>query len=380
MSNKVKNFLKLFWKYIFRISIGLNILVALFLIGAVLAWYVAPSKIIAFSFLGLAFGAILFVNFLFVLLWIFARKWKCLGIQVLFLICCYVPITTYFPISFSTPEDEISSDSFKILSYNIRSFNWWTGDKAKNNPIFEYILEQNPDIICLQEFSAEKKTTKNGGLSLAEIDERFRDYKFKDFYNSRNNDATVQYGLAIYSKYPILRKEQVHMLSTFNGGIVYELEIKGRKVTLANIHMESNRITSDDKKLYSDFLRKRNDVQLTEVAHNIKDRMSASFTKREFQVGQINKALDLFNNETVVVCGDFNDTPISYVYKNVKGNLVDSFVESGSGLGITYNENMFLFRIDYIFHSENLKAYNFRVGDRKISDHYPVWTTLEFVD
>lgn len=380
MSSKIKNFFKLFWKYIFRISMGLNILAALLLIGAVLAWYVAPSKIITFSFLGLGFAVILFINILFVLLWLFARKWICLGIQILFLICCYIPITTYFPISFSTPEDEISTDSFKLLSYNVRCFNWWTGEKAQNNPIFDYILEQNPDIICFQEFQAEKKTTENGGLSLAEIDNRFKDFKYKDVYRLDNDHNSYYYGLAIYSKFPIKQRESIYMHSTYNGGAVYELEIKGRKVTLANIHMESNRITSDDKKLYSDFLRKRNDVQLTDVAHNIKDRMSSSFTKREFQIGHINETLDKFNNETVVVCGDFNDTPMSYAYKNVKGELIDSFVESGSGLGITYNENMFLFRIDYIFHSENLQAYNFRVGKRKISDHYPVWTTLEFVD
>ena len=54
--------------------------------------------------------------------------------------------------------------------------------------------------------------------------------------------------------------------------------------------------------------------------------------------------------------------------------LDDAFTQSGKGLGISYNQNKFYFRIDNILISPNLKAYNCTV-DRSIkaSDHYPIW-------
>ena len=76
----------------------------------------------------------------------------------------------------------------------------------------------------------------------------------------------------------------------------------------------------------------------------------------------------------IIVCGDFNDTPISYAHRTIAQDLDDAFTQSGRGLGISYNQNRFYFRIDNILTSKNLRAYNCTV-DRSIkeSDHYPIW-------
>ena len=37
----------------------------------------------------------------------------------------------------------------------------------------------------------------------------------------------------------------------------------------------------------------------------------------------------------VILCGDFNDTPASYTYRTVKGDLTDGFRDCGSGFGYT---------------------------------------------
>ena len=76
----------------------------------------------------------------------------------------------------------------------------------------------------------------------------------------------------------------------------------------------------------------------------------------------------------IIVCGDFNDTPISYTHRTIAQDLDDAFTQAGRGLGISYNQNRFYFRIDNILTSKNLRAYNCTV-DRSIkeSDHYPIW-------
>jgi endonuclease/exonuclease/phosphatase family metal-dependent hydrolase len=74
----------------------------------------------------------------------------------------------------------------------------------------------------------------------------------------------------------------------------------------------------------------------------------------------------------VIVCGDFNDTPVSFTYRTVKGDLEDSFTQSGKGTANTYNGKLPSFRIDYIFYSPVFTSYNFEVSNLNHSDHFPI--------
>ena len=81
----------------------------------------------------------------------------------------------------------------------------------------------------------------------------------------------------------------------------------------------------------------------------------------------------------IILCGDFNDVPVSYTYHSVKGDkLIDAFRECGSGYGYTYNKKLFHFRIDQIMHSKEGKAIQFKGGDVKYSDHYPISCKIVF--
>jgi len=80
----------------------------------------------------------------------------------------------------------------------------------------------------------------------------------------------------------------------------------------------------------------------------------------------------------MLVCGDFNDSPLSYAHRVIGEGLCDVFVEAGAGPGFTYNQNHFYFRIDHIFATPAFRVLECKV-DRSIraSDHYPVWCILE---
>jgi endonuclease/exonuclease/phosphatase family metal-dependent hydrolase len=73
----------------------------------------------------------------------------------------------------------------------------------------------------------------------------------------------------------------------------------------------------------------------------------------------------------VIVCGDFNDTPISYTYSTLKENLVDAFKESGIGIGNSYVGIPSL-RIDYILHDKKFNSYNYKKYKFELSDHFPI--------
>lgn len=153
-----------------------NILVIILLLLSVLAWSIMPSKITVIAYLGLVFPIILFINIAYLILWLVFWRWKYALIQVIILACCWQPISTCFPIHFKSkamPENKI-----KILSYNVRGLNWLTGDKALKNPILDYVLNNNADIVCFQEFVVSKKKDRKSIISEEDVNKIMKDYPY----------------------------------------------------------------------------------------------------------------------------------------------------------------------------------------------------------
>ena len=73
-----------------------------------------------------------------------------------------------------------------------------------------------------------------------------------------------------------------------------------------------------------------------------------------------------------IVCGDFNDTPSSYTYQHIKGNLKDSFKTRGNGYAYTFRGIHHLLRIDFILYSKEFKCTDYYSPKKEWSDHNPV--------
>jgi endonuclease/exonuclease/phosphatase family metal-dependent hydrolase len=141
--------------------------------------------------------------------------------------------------------------------------------------------------------------------------------------------------------------------------------------------LESFKLTQDDRTAYSDFIKNMNPETFDELKESIQQKMGEAFRIRAEQAEIVAEEIQNLKADYLIVCGDFNDTPISYARQIMKGSLIDAFAASGNGIGITYNQNYFWFRIDYILHSPNMKAYNAKVDNISASDHYPLWCYLE---
>ena len=83
------------------------------------------------------------------------------------------------------------------------------------------------------------------------------------------------------------------------------------------------------------------------------------------------------SDKPIILCGDFNDVPYSFVYNTVKGDLVDGFKECGAGWMHTYRSKNKPVRIDYIFHDESFKGISYYKTELTYSDHYPVFMKIE---
>ena len=81
-------------------------------------------------------------------------------------------------------------------------------------------------------------------------------------------------------------------------------------------------------------------------------------------------------NYKKIICGDFNNTQFSSVYKTIKGEMNDTFLEKGSGFGSTYNFKFLPYRIDFILADPEINIKSHKNFDVRLSDHTPVMASF----
>lgn len=354
-------------KFLRYLLLGINAVFAGFLIFCAFSPYVNPIYHPVLSCAGMAFPGFLIINFLFLLFWLIVfRKYALFPLMVF--IVCISQIRIYIPINI--PTKEIPKDAFKLLSYNVMAF----ADDERHtdsdpNPVLQYIHNTDADIICLQEFIMGKDKYH---LRKTDVDRVLKDYPYRTYHQIGTNDN----GLACYSRYPILSEKLLPYESLYNGSAMYQLNVNGDTIVIINNHLESNKLTYEDKKVYVDMIKSPQKNKVEHGARLIISKLAEAMAIRARQAQIIAHIVDSLNvnGRDVIVCGDFNDTPISYTHRILSENLHDAFVQSGNGLGISYNQNGFYFRIDNILLSKNLRSYNCTVDNSiKDSDHYPIW-------
>lgn len=353
-----------------------NIIAIILLILSTKASTVAPSQFAFISYLGMGFIFLFALNLFYLALWTITFRWKYILVQLVVLIYCADAITTYIPIN--RQSDNIPENAIKVMSYNVRGFDWLQGDASREHPILEYIANSGADIICMQEFAVEQWRDRNKMISLREFDDIMKEYPYRSVIRLGDTEGSVIYGLACYSKYPIMKVARLPIESAFNGSAMYEIHVKETNITVVNNHLESNRLTAEDKELYKELIVNKNRSKINEVAKNVLGHLDLAFNAREMQANIVASAIKKQRENTpkMIICGDFNDTPMSYAYNKIKGDFIDSYKATGRGMGITYHEDMFWFRIDYIMHTPNIKSYNSMVDKVKYSDHYPLTAYL----
>lgn len=357
---------------------SINIVLMILLVLSTYAQTVSPLDFVFVSYLGLGFPILLIANILYLLLWAITLKWKFAVLQIVALAFCWPSIDTYIPLNYKT--EGIPENAFKIMSYNVRGFDWLEGDEARENPIYSYIANSGADIVCLQEFAVDTNKDPEKIISLQEFDDIMVNYPYRTIIRLGDTISSTMYGLACYSKYPIEKVARVPIESAFNGSAMYEIKIGKKYITIVNNHLESNRLTAEDKELYKELVVDQRRDKLSAVTQSIRSHLDPAFKTRANQANIIADCIRQQRGKTdaMIICGDFNEPPISYAYETIKGNFLDAYKYTGTGVGITYHQDGFFFRIDYIMHSLNLHAYKCTVGTVKYSDHYPIWAWITF--
>lgn len=347
-----------------------NLVVFVALICSTFSDHISPERGMFFPYFGLMFPIFFILNLVFLFYWIIRLR-KYVILSLVGLLLSWHQFSVYFPMH--KQDKPVPKNAIKILSYNIREFNFINHTDDSPNPTIQYILKQNADIICLQEFGWSKN---DGYLDREAISKAFKGYPYFKYTQIGKSQWHFS-GLAMFSKFPILSSHKINYESAFNASAYYCLKIGDRKVDLINNHLESNKFTSDDIGVYKKVFKDFTPDHLEDFNTVIIKKMDQAFKCRAAQARVVRSEIDKSEHPLIVV-GDFNDSPISYAYHTISQNLNDAFVETGFGPGISYNENRFYFRIDHILHSPSIKAYNCKVDRIRLSDHFPISCYVTF--
>lgn len=361
--------LRIFFRFLF---ITLNVICLLMMVVAAYSDNVSPEESLMMAYLGLVFPFLVAFNICFVIYWLFARDWKLLLVCLVGFILCKGPIRHYFPYH-RTVETVPQENTIKVLTYNIMNFAGKRHTPLSPNRIIEYIAASDADIVCLQEYTVVKSGKAVTSKVVFDALDMYPYHSVIELNNTRWGVA----GIAVFSKYPIKQSRKIKYDSDYNGSSIHELDVNGKKLTLINNHLESFKLTQKDRSQYSNLIKSFDSEVLEDIRGTFQSKLGPAFLIRAKQAEAVAQEIENAKGEYVVVCGDFNDTPLSYAHNIIQGDLTDAFAASGKGMGVTYNQNLFLFRIDNILHSSNMKSFNCTVDPVKYSDHYPMWCYLQ---
>ncbi|MCK9310741.1 MAG: endonuclease/exonuclease/phosphatase family protein [Bacteroidales bacterium] len=356
--------MSVFWKFLHSFILTINVVVVILLIICGFAYLIKPEFSILSSFLGYGFPLLGLINFFFILYWLVRLKgWVLISLAGLAI--TFGSYRAWIP--FNSLSDEHPLNEVKVLSYNVMYFSFKEDQGiGENSPILDYIRKTDADIVCLQEAGP--------GFVESSLSKEYRQALKSYPYVCSGKDEN-RYSVVLLSKYPVIRYQRIQYESKSNSSFFYDLKIGDDTIRVINNHLESNKLNNDEKNKYTDLLTKRESEQLTEVAEVLGYKVGNASFIRANQADSVSKIIKRSPYQ-VIVCGDFNDAPGSYTYRTVRKGLIDSWVESGNGWGNTFHENLFLFRIDFIMHSPEIKASRVKVDNVKYSDHYPIWANL----
>jgi endonuclease/exonuclease/phosphatase family metal-dependent hydrolase len=361
-------------RLVYKLILVFNILLALVLILSQLSVYVSPAKFWPLAFLGLIYPYLLAANILMFTFWLLFRKKEFL-ISFIAILTGWNILSSVVQINFKfLKKQEIrgkytrsyreENNIIKVMTFNVRVFN-------ARDSIYKFVKQEDPDIICFQEYY----TQENGLFAASRLYKSLKNTPYRHTNYTIGKNSPSHYGIATFSTFPIVGKGIIQLDNTFNSAIYTDIKINQDTIRIFNNHLQSVHLGAENYSFLDSLKLRYSDQQLEEIM-DISHRLKNAFLKRSKQADLISEKI-AESPYPVIICGDFNDTPVSYTYKKMRSNLSDSFIEAGWGFGNTYSGITPLLRIDYILHNQTMNAiYTERIR-LKLSDHYPLITYLK---
>jgi endonuclease/exonuclease/phosphatase family metal-dependent hydrolase len=343
-------------KYVMMMFLVVQVIVFVFTFVALYGGDVTPVGNTARAMLVYALPILICANLLLLVYWLIRKRWIYAALPVIALLCCIPYMGTMYQLPFGS--DNSKSNGLKIATYNVAMFGRETSGFMSQDILGE-MRNQNVDVLCMQEYNPVSGERDNTAL--------YQEY-FPYVAQGRSD-------MIIFSRYPITSHKTILFEDTNNSAMWADIDVKGLEFRVFNVHLETTGINRTLHKA-SKMAMQSYDVSTNKVLDLIYGNYMMGMN---FRAGQaITIANEKHNSPNpVILCGDFNDIPYSFVYNTMLGDMVDGFRECGKGWMHTYREGKKLVRIDYIFHDKSIEGLTYYRTGLTYSDHYPVFMKVK---
>lgn len=315
--------------------------------------YINPAVFSWLTFFGTAFPWFLLLNLVLLFLWAW-QKHRFALYHLAIMVFGWSHISGF--IGFGFGKDHVPEKAIVIATHNLGAIfrGKKINDEIRQKTAAEYtrFLQSNgdPDILCTQET----------GSKFYHLVAQMMGYA---------HSFNLQKGTVILSRFPIKAGGEIPFGKTANSSLWVELNINGKTIRVYNVHMQSNRVTTSAEKVLEDG--DFDDSRTWSEIGRVLGRVGASTSVRAEQAQKLREHINACKHP-VIICGDFNDTPNSYVYSLLSAGFKDTFRDKGTGIATTFNGVLPLLRIDYILMEKIFTTYSCCTVKGDFSDHHPV--------
>ncbi len=361
-------------KVIRTILLILNVILILGLLLTTVAGSVAPSQMLLPSVLAYGYLPLLAANGLMIVVWLLMKRWTWL-LSAAAIALRWGTLAMFVQLlgSSRAPEAEEHPSMVSLMTYNVHQFQGRANNPQQSDSnaceFLSLVRRHNPDVLCLQEYAAPKTVAVTDSLMLL---------GYNHYYGAHTSARGLPYGTVVFSRLPIT---YVNRLDSEK--LLVEMHRDGQRLRVCNVHMDSYRFDAEDREEIERM--RRGAVQPS--SRRTLEKVKETILSHEKEWVDHVKPVVTASTVPLVLAGDLNDIPGSWLYRQITSEMRDTYCEQGRGLGITYNggekrllptrQDIPRFRIDMVFHGEGLQTLAYRRLRNDMSDHYPVLTYLE---
>lgn len=340
------------------VLVGANIATILLLWASVLSTFLPPDRFPRLSLLGLAFPVFLAADCVLLVVWLLCRA-RMAWLPAVGMLVTGSFVLDYCPVN---GHGEVGDSALCVLSYNAGG----VADQEARDSFWSYLDRMHPDIVCLQEISPTWFDTDEAKADMQRLHLACLGAK----------------GTYVLSRWP-LREAGIDIQYETKGNSSYACWVlHGRdSILVVSNHLESNRLSSEEKDEYRQIIHDPKGNMVRHEGRALAGKLAQAARLRGPQADSLCALVDRYAAYPMLVCGDFNDTPISYTYQRLARCLTSAYRQSGNGMGFSFNQDEFFVRIDHIFLSPRFRSTRTYI-DRHIylSDHYPIVSYLHLRD